>query len=191
MSTPRIGTRRRTEQALDLQRRRGEPLPGWARTRTARRALALLPVLTLVLGVLAATAGGGALTAVLLGVTSVVGSCAIATLRRVTGMLDGAPADLLDERELGDRDRAHRRGFRLTLVLLGVLVALAVGNGLLDQETGTPLIGSVGWMALLLTAFWTAGALPAAALAWDGRPAVEDPDADPADTDAGLTGAGG
>ncbi|WP_432570717.1 hypothetical protein [Kineococcus sp. SYSU DK005] len=163
---PERRARRRADKTLDLQRQRREPLPRWLATRTSRRALALLPVLTLTLGVLAAVAGGGALTALLIGTTSVVGSCAIATLRRVSGMLDAAPEELLDEHELGERDRAYRRGFRLTLVLLGVLALLAVVDGALVQESGTHLIGSVGWMALTFAAFWTAGMLPAAALAW-------------------------
>ncbi|WP_432537287.1 hypothetical protein [Kineococcus arenarius] len=168
--------RLRAEMEARVQEQRRQPLPTWLATRTARRALALLPAATFALGVAAAVAGGGALTALLVGVTSVLGATGIVQLRRATRMLDNAPEGLLDEREISDRDHAYRRGFRLTLVLLGALVALAVLNGFLAQETDLELVGGVGWMALLFASSLTAGMLPAAALAWHWRAPADEVD---------------
>ncbi|WP_337062747.1 hypothetical protein [Kineococcus sp. G2] len=179
-ATPRSSAQRRARLRAEMQARvqeqRQQPLPPWLATRTARRALALLPALTFTLGVAAAVAGGGALTALLMGTTSIVGATGIVQLRRATRMLDTAPEDLLDERELSERDHAYRRGFRLTLVLLGALLTLAVLNGFLAQETDLELVGSVGWMALLFASSLAAGALPAAALAWHWRAPADEVD---------------
>ncbi|WP_432509137.1 hypothetical protein [Kineococcus auxinigenes] len=168
--------RLRAEVEAHLQEQRQQPLPSWLATRTSRRTLALLPVVTFALGAAASVAGGGALTALLVGVTSILGSTGIVQLRRATRMLDNAPEGLLDEREISERDHAYRRGFRLTLVLLGALVALAVLNGFLAQETGVRLVGSVGWMAVLFASSLAASMLPAAALAWHWRAPVDEAD---------------
>ncbi|WP_432489430.1 hypothetical protein [Kineococcus sp. SYSU DK018] len=168
--------RLRAEMEARVQEQRRQPLPAWLATRTTRRVLALLPVATFTLGVCAAVAGGGALTALLGGVTSLLGATGVVQLRRATRMLDNAPEGLLDEREISERDHAYRHGFRLTLVLLGALLALAVLNGFLAQETDVELVGSVGWMALLFASFLTAGMLPAAALAWNWCAPVDEVD---------------
>ncbi|WP_432484099.1 hypothetical protein [Kineococcus esterisolvens] len=177
-STERRAHLRAATQAR-LQEQRQQPLPAWLATRTARRALALLPMATFALGVLAATAGGGFNTAVLSAATSLLASYAIVALRRATRMLDNAPESLLDEREISDRDHAYRRGFRLTLLLLGALTVLTVLNSFLAQEAGVQLFESVGWMALIFASLLTATMLPAAALAWNWRePALEPDDLD-------------
>lgn len=161
-----------------LQEQRQQPLPAWLATRTARRALALLPVVTFAFGVLAATAGGGFNTA-LISVGTGLTSYALAVLRRATRMLDNTPEDLLDEREISDRDHAYRRGFRLTLLLLGAVTLLAVLNSFLAQEAEVQLIEPVGWMVLIVASLLTATMLPAAALAWTWRePVLESNDFD-------------
>jgi len=159
-----------------VREERRQPLPPWLATRTARRALALLPVPTFALGVLAATAGGGFTTAMIGGTTALLGSYGTAALRRATRMLDSAPQTVLDEREISDRDHAYRRGFRLTLVLFAALILVAVLNSFLTQQAGLQLIGSVGWMVLIFASFFTAAMLPAAALAWHWRQPVEETD---------------
>jgi len=167
---------RRVEAEARVREQRRQPLPPWLATRTARRALALLPVATFALGVVAATAGGGFTTAVIGGATSLLGSYGTAALRRATRMLDNAPQDLLDEREISDRDHAYRRGYRLTLLLLGALILLAVLNSFLAEEEGLQFIGSVGWMVLIFASFFTAAMLPAAASAWHWRDPVDEAD---------------
>lgn len=177
---PRGSAQRRTQLRAHteerLQEQRQQPLPPWLASRNARRTLALLPAATFSLGVLAATAGGGFNTAVLGGATSIVGSYGIGALRRATRMLDHAPENLLDEREISDRDHAYRRGFRLSLVLLGALTFLAVLNSFLAEEAGLQLFESVGWMALIFASLLTAAMLPAAALAWNWRDPVDEAD---------------
>lgn len=158
-----------------LQEQRQQPLPAWLATRTTRRALALLPAATFTLGALAATAAGG-LNPALISVATALASYALAVLRRATQMLDNAPENLLDEREISDRDHAYRRGFRLTLLLLGALTLLAVLNRFLAQETGLQLFETVNWMVLLVASLLTATMLPAAALAWTWREPVLEPD---------------
>ncbi|WP_432543991.1 hypothetical protein [Kineococcus sp. SYSU DK002] len=177
MNPTRTGRRSNLRAASHarLQEQRQQPLPAWLATRTARRALALLPVATFALGVLAATAGGGFNTALISGATALT-SYALAVLRRATRMLDNVPENLLDEREISDRDHAYRRGFRLTLLLLGALTLLAVLNSFLVQEAGVQLFEPVGWMVLLVASFLTATMLPAAALAWNWREPVLEPD---------------
>ncbi|PRY12478.1 hypothetical protein [Kineococcus rhizosphaerae] len=166
----------RAQTEARVQEQRQQPLPPWLATRTARRTLALLPVATFGLGVLAATAGGGTNTALLGAATSVVGSSGIGALRRATRMLDRAPENLLDEREISDRDHAYRRGFHLTLVLLGLVAVLAALNSFLAQEAGLQLFESVGWMVLTFASFLTTTMLPAAALAWNWRAPVDEAD---------------
>jgi hypothetical protein len=151
-----------------LQEQRQQPLPAWLATRTARRALALLPVATFAIGVLAAAAGGGFPTAMISVAVALV-SYALAVLRRATRMLDNTPENLLDEREISDRDHAYRRGFRLTLVLLGALTLLAGFDSFLAEEAGVQLFDTMGWVVLLVASFLTATMLPAAALAWTWR----------------------
>jgi hypothetical protein len=151
-----------------LQEERQQPLPAWLATRTARRALALLPVATFAIGVLAAAAGGGFPTAMISVAVALV-SYALAVLRRATRMLDNTPENLLDEREISDRDHAYRRGFRLTLVLLGALTLLAGLDSFLAEEAGVQLFDTVGWVVVLVASFLTATMLPAAALAWTWR----------------------
>jgi hypothetical protein len=170
MNPTRTERRARTRAATQarLQAERQQPLPAWLATRTARRALTLLPVATFALGVLAAAAGGGFTTAMISVAVALV-SYALAVLRRATRMLDNAPVDLLDEREISERDHAYRRGFRLTLVLVGALTLLAGLNSFLAQEAGVQLFDTVGWMVLLVASFLTATMLPAAALAWTWR----------------------
>ena len=167
---------RRTASHARLQEERQQPLPAWLATRTARRALALLPAATFAVGVLAATVGGGFAL-----ISALTGLCAyaLAVLRRATRMLDNVPEDLLDEREISDRDHAYRRGFNLTLSLLGALALLAVLDNVLAQETGVQLLENSGWPVLVGATFLTASMLPAAALAWTWRdPMDEDDDLD-------------
>lgn len=162
-----------------LQEQRQQPLPAWLATRTARRTLALLPAATLALGALVAVTGGGDFNPALISVGTALGTYALTVLRRATRMLDDAPEDLLDEREISDRDHAYRRGFRLTLGLLGGLAVLAVLDNVLAQEAGVQLLQTKGWVVLLVASFLTATMLPAAALAWTWRePVLESDDFD-------------
>ncbi|MFB9375676.1 hypothetical protein ACFFKU_17835 [Kineococcus gynurae] len=169
-----LGTHRAQTDAR-LQERRQSPLPPWLATRISRRALALLPVATFGLGVTAATVGGPA-TPTVVGAMAVVGSVGLGALRRATRMLDHAPENLLDEREISDRDHAYRRGSRLTMVLLGVLAGLAMLNDFLVRQADGRLVESQGWWALTFSALLTAGMLPAAALAWYWRDPVDEGD---------------
>lgn len=173
-------TERRSHQRAASHARRQEqrqqPLPAWLATRTARRALALLPGATFAIGVLAATVGGGFS---LISGLAALSACALAVLRRATRMLDDAPEDLLDEREISDRDHAYRRGFTLIMWLLSVLTILAVLDSLLAQEAGVQLLKPSGWPVLVGATFLTATMLPAAALAWTWRePVLESDDFD-------------
>ena len=164
---------RRTASHARLQEERQQPLPAWLATRTARRALALLPAATFAVGVLAATVGGGFAL-----ISAFTGLCAyaLAVLRRATRMLDNVPEDLLDEREISDRDHAYRRGFNLTLSLLGALALLAVLDNVLAQEAGVQLLENSGWPVLIGATFLTASMLPAAALAWTWRDPMDEAD---------------
>ncbi|NAZ81548.1 hypothetical protein GTR02_06925 [Kineococcus sp. R8] len=161
---------RRAATHARLQEQRQQPLPAWLATRTARRALALLPAATFASGVLAATVGDFDLGLVACATAPV--SYALTVLRRATRMLGDAQENLLDEREISDRDHAYRRGFRLTLSLLGVLAVLAVLDNLLAQEAGVQLLKTSGWPVLVVATSLTATMLPAAALAWSWREPV-------------------
>ncbi|MBB2903121.1 hypothetical protein FHR75_003963 [Kineococcus radiotolerans] len=165
---------RRAATHARLQEQRQQPLPAWLATRTARRALALLPAATFASGVLAATVGD--FDPGLVAFAIAPASYALAVLRRATRMLDDAPENLLDEREISDRDHAYRRGFRLTLLLLGALAVLAVLDNLLADEAGMQIVETGGWTTLLVASFLTATMLPAAALAWTWREPVLEAD---------------
>ena len=156
----------RAEKEAWLQQQRQRPLPAWLESRRNRRALALAPLVTFVLGVVVAAAGDG-LTglALMLGVM-VLGAVTTVLLRRVTRMLDAAPEALLDEREVSQRDRAYRRGFHLTTALLGALTLLAVLDDVWAEVSTGRLFREADWIHLMLVSSVAASMLPAAVLAW-------------------------
>jgi len=166
----------RAEMEARVQQQRQQPLPAWLAARGNRRALALVPAATFTVGVVAAAVDGETLGVLVMTVAAALGVGGILLLRRTTRMLDSAPDRLLDEREISERDRAYRRGFHLTLALLGVLMVLAVVDAFLTKTSTVRLFGGDGWIHLVLASFFTVSMLPAAALAWHWQAPADDLD---------------
>ena len=166
----------RTAMETRMQEKRQRPLPTWLASRSGRRTLSLVPAATFTVGVLAA-AVGDTIAGAFLGLSvAILGASGILLLRRATLMLDTAPENLLDEREIGERDQAYRRGFQLTLTLLGTLMLLAALDAFLTKTTTTELFTGAGWITLTIASFLTVSMLPSAALAWNWSAPVDDPD---------------
>ena len=156
----------RAQTDAHLAELRERPLPGWLASRRNRRALALLPAVTLACGLVAATSGDGPLLLVALPAVSLSAVVAILLLRRATRLLDSAPDRLLDEREVGVRDDAHRRAHHLVLGLLTGGWLLALADRVVERDGGAELVTGDGWIFLFITLLLVVSALPAAVLAW-------------------------
>lgn len=156
-----------TDLDFRLQAQRLAPLPGWLTGRARRRAVACLPPLALLTcGLLAATRPDDTVHTVLLGATAVLAVAGILLLRRASRLLDAVPDRLLDEREIGERNTAHRHAHGLTIGLLALLSLLAIADASLTRATGDRLIPGDNWIQVLVTATLVACMLPAAVIAW-------------------------
>jgi hypothetical protein len=157
----------RAEMDARIQARRDAPLPGWLSRRSYRRAVATVPPVTvLVCGLLTATRPDDALGTVLLGATAAFAAAGLLLVRRASRLLDEVPDRLLDEREIGERDAAHRHAHGLTIGLLTLVTLIAIADGVLARSGGTALIPGDNWIQVLVTTTLVAGMIPAAVIAW-------------------------
>lgn len=158
-----------------MQEQRQRPLPGWLAAPGRRRALALVPAVIFAVGVVAAVLAD-TLGLLLMVLVAALGMAGVLVLRRATQMLDTAPDVLLDEREIGQRNRGYRDAFNLTLALLFVLWVLAVADGFVAKTGAIGLFDGDGWIYLTLASFFTIFTLPAAALTWRWQAPLDDQD---------------
>ncbi|MFC7402418.1 hypothetical protein [Citricoccus sp. GCM10030269] len=163
--TDQSSTDLRAAAQAHMQQQRQRPLPGWLAVPGRRRALALAPAVIFIIGVIAAILAD-TLGLLLMMVVAVLGIAGVLVLRRATQMLDTAPEDLLDEREISQRDRGYRDAFHLTLALLFVMWVLAVADGFIAKVGNTGLFDGDGWIFLTLASFFAIFMLPAASLTW-------------------------
>lgn len=164
------------EKDARLRRHRDRPLPPWLTSRGNRRAVAMLPLVPLACGLVAGTRPDSVLRSTLLAAVALSSVAGILVLRWVTRLLDAVPDRLLDEREIGERDRAYRRAHGLVVGLIGLLMVLAVADGVLSKVTGSPLIPGDGWIAVTISTMLVATMVPAAVLAWRWTDAPADLD---------------
>ncbi|MBG0567325.1 hypothetical protein [Actinoplanes aureus] len=159
-----------------VQDHRQRPLPAWLAGRGTRRAIAVLPVLPLAGGLVAGTMADSLArtTVMVVVVTLCVGLLLL--LRQASRMLDAVPDRMLDEREVGERDNAHRRAHALTVGLLTVLVLVAIADGVMRKTGGSSLIDGDGWINVTLTAMLVGAMMPAAVLTWRGSEPLDDLD---------------
>ncbi|MDI6100217.1 hypothetical protein QLQ12_16555 [Actinoplanes sp. NEAU-A12] len=157
----------RTEMDARIQAQRHAPLPRWLAHRSTRRAIAAGPPLTvLACGLLTATRPDDAVGTALLGATAALALASLLLLRRASRLLDTAPDRLLDEREIGERNAAHRRAHALTIGLFALLMIVAVADALMTRSGGAALIPGDNWIQVMVTAMLVAGMIPAAVMAW-------------------------
>jgi len=154
--------------ALDYARRYR-----WLLTRRAQRGVVALNVAVWLLAMYGATDGP-----VSLGVEdspfswwSVLTVPAYLVLRSSIRLVADAPDELLDERFIAARDRAHLVAYRW----LGLLILLGLGFviGVLDGADGAVPGGDAMWFSLMLAGFIVAS-LPSMVLAWGGMLADRD-----------------
>ena len=154
-------------QKTRIQAQRHADLPKWLARRSYRRAIASVPPTALLAcGLLTATRPDDAVGTALLGATGVLGITSLLLLRQASRLLAEAPDQFLDEREIGERNAAHRRAHGLTLGLLVLLTLIAITDGVMTRNTGTPLIPGDNWIQVLVTATLVASMIPAAVIAW-------------------------
>ncbi|GAA4953729.1 hypothetical protein [Actinoplanes utahensis] len=157
----------RTEMDARIRAQREAPLPGWLAGRTARRIVAVVPpTAVLTCGLLTATRPDDTIGTVLLAVTAVLAVGALLLLRKAVRLLDSVPDRLLGEREISERNAAHRRAHGLTIGLFTLLTLVAIADGVMGRSGGTPLIPGDNWIQVLVTATLVAGMIPAAVMAW-------------------------
>jgi hypothetical protein len=164
------------EKDARMQQHRQRPLPAWLASRGNRCALALLPLVPLATGIYAATRPDDMVRSALLLVVAVVTVAGILLLRRSTRLLDAVPNRLLDEREIGERDRAHRHAYGFVTGLGALLALIAVADSTVDKVTGTPLVLDGGWITITMTAVLVNAMIPAAVLAWRWEEPMADTD---------------
>jgi len=154
--------------ALDYARRYR-----WLLTRRAQRGVVALNVAVWLLAMYGATDGP-----VSLGIEdspfswwSVLTVPAYLVLRSSIRLVADAPDELLDERFIAARDRAHLVAYRW----LGLLILLGLGFviGVLDGADGAVPGGDAMWFSLMLAGFIVAS-LPSMVLAWGGMLADRD-----------------
>ncbi|MEU4693990.1 hypothetical protein [Actinoplanes sp. NPDC023714] len=157
----------RAEMDARIQQQREAPLPGWLASRPRRRLLAVVPpVAVLACGIVTATRPDDTLGTVLLALTAVLAAAGILTLRRASRLLDAVPDRLLDEREIGERNAAHRVAHGVTVGLFAVLFLLAVADGLAGRSSGSELIPGDNWIQVMVTGMLVATMIPAAVITW-------------------------
>lgn len=160
------GQSRRDQADARLAAERLRPLPAWLTSRGQRRAVALLPTLPLVCGLVAGVLPDGGTQTTLIALTATVSVLTILLLRRTTRLLDAVPDRFLDEREIDERNDAYRRAYQLVGMLLFLLAALAVADGTLTRTSGPELVPGDGWVRILVTSALVATMVPAAVAAW-------------------------
>jgi hypothetical protein len=148
-----------------LQEHRARRVPGWLTRRRNRRALAVLPLAVLVLGVTAGVVPDGVPRAVL-ELSTVLAGLGTTPLRRVTRLLDAMPDRLLDEREIAERNDAARRAYQLATGVVAALFLTAAVSDLLQHLAGSPLITAGGWVPVMVGALLTVTMIPSAVGAW-------------------------
>jgi drug/metabolite transporter (DMT)-like permease len=157
----------RAEMDARLQDQRNAPLPGWLAGRTRRRVLAVLPpAVVLACGLAAAARPDDTAGILLMLLTAVLAVAAILLLRRASRLLDAVPDRLLDEREIGERNAAHRTAHGVTVILFGLLAVVAIVDGLVTRSTGDRLIPGDNWIQVLITGMLVATMIPAAVITW-------------------------
>ncbi|MEV4281122.1 hypothetical protein [Actinoplanes xinjiangensis] len=155
------------QQETRIQAQRHADLPKWLARRSYRRAVASVPPTALLTcGLLTATRPDDAVGTGLLGATAVLGITSLLLLRQASRLLDEVPDRFLDEREIGERNAAHRRAHALTLALFILITLIAIIDSIMIGNSGTPLIPGDNWIQVLMTATLVAGMIPAAVIAW-------------------------
>jgi hypothetical protein len=164
------GLRARADAALE--QRRARPVPAWLTSRRNRRALALVPLAVLMVGIGAGVAPDGVLRAAL-EFSAIALGLAGTQLRRVTRLLDAMPDRLLDEREIAERNDASRRAYHLATGTAGVLFLAAAASDVVFRVTGSALISAGGWVPALLGGFLAVTIIPSAVAAWRWKDVAE------------------
>ncbi|XVQ08334.1 hypothetical protein ACQP1W_38110 [Spirillospora sp. CA-255316] len=139
--------------------RRARPVPRWLARPGARRALAAIAVVPFACGMVTAYLAPESLPAVAAQAAGVAGLVAgLVLLRRATRLLTEVPDADLDERELGERDRALGTAYAALACCVGVVVLAAIADG--------PLLDARAWEPMVIGTLFTALLLPSAAAAW-------------------------
>ena len=146
--------------------------PVWMRTPANRRVLAFSPAITFALGVASALAAEEPLGLALLMSALLIGAAGTVLLRRATPLLDNAPREQLDEREISQSNRGFHSAFHVSLGVVGMLWVLAVIDEFI--ATSANLLGGNSWIFLTLAALITVSMAPAAVLLWNLDPASEE-----------------
>ncbi|HEX2312578.1 MAG TPA: hypothetical protein VHJ17_02525 [Thermomonospora sp.] len=159
----------RADQDDRRRARRTRPLPRWLTRPGARRALAAVAVVPFACGTVGAYLAPESLPALAVQGVGLVGLAAgLTLLRRATRLLTEVPDGDLDERELGERDRALGAAYVLLFCCVGVLALAALADG--------PLLDVRAWEPMVLGTLFTALLLPSAAAAWRWSDPDEDDD---------------
>ena len=155
------------EQETRIRAQRHADLPAWLARRSYRRAIAAVPPAALLAcGLVTATRPDDAVGTALLGATGALGVASLLLLRQASRRLAEVPDRFLDEREIGERNAAHRSAHGLTLGLFALLTLIAIADGVMTRNAGTPLIPGDNWIQVLVTATLVAGMISAAVIAW-------------------------